>query len=216
MINLVANKKKFSLPQSWGEITLGTYIEIVKQDITNDKVIQILSGLPMEYITGNENAFLIYLDWLKTDIDSKNWVNPFPIDIKEKTLAQLFSLEMCANSPTKIIEAIGIYFEDFKPLEMLLSDCIGLVNDLFKQLEDYHKQEESHLYFKATSEQIRAGIDKFNKFGRMNTIDSLSGRYQLKYEEVEQLEVNTAFGMLLRIKLENDYQRNYSAIMSEK
>lgn len=215
MINLKANNKKFSLPQSWGEITFGTYLKVIST--TNDaELIQLLSGLPLHLITENELNYIPYLEWLKSDINSKEWKSKHSTDIFKGSLSQLFSLELCLQSDDKILSAIKIYFVDLKIEKEMLPDVIGLANDLFEQLKKYHENETKFLYFKATPEQERAGIDKFNPLGRMNTIDSLATRYHLKYKEVEQLEVNTAFGMLLRIKLENDYQRNYSAIISEK
>lgn len=215
MINLTANKRKFSLPQSWGEITFGTYLKLSESD--NDiNTIQILSGLPVEYIAGNVENYLPYLEWLKVDINSTEWKSKYSVDILTHTLAQLFELEMYVKSNNKIIDAIKIYFVDLKLENEMLIDVVGLANDLFKQLSDFLEKESKHLFFRPTDEQIRAGLNKFNALGRMNTIDSLAGRYNLKYNEVEQLQVNTAFGMMVRIKLENDYQRNYAAIMSEK
>lgn len=215
MINLKANNKKFSLPQSWGEITFGMYLKVI--NTTNDtELIHLLSGLPLHLITGNEANYIPYLEWLKSDIDSKDWKSKHSTDIFKQTLAQLFGLELSLQSNNKIVETIKIYFVDLELESEMLPDVIGLANDLFEQLKKYHENEKKFLYFRATPEQERAGIDKFNPLGRMNTIDSLATRYHLKYAEVEQLEVNTAFGMLLRIKLENDYQRNYSMIMSEK
>jgi|SRR3972149_381717 len=215
MIYLKVNKKSIEIPQGWDEITYGQYLQLI--NLTTDvSVIQLLTGLPLSYIVGNESKYLPYLEWLKIDINSTQWKSIFSVDIFKKSLAQLFALELCLESNNKIVEAIKIYFVDLKLESKMLVDVIGLANDLFEQLKKYHANETKHLYFKATPEQQRAGIDKFNPLGRMNTIDSLASRYHLKYEEVEQLEVNTAFGMLLRIKLENDYQRNYQAIMSEK
>ena len=215
MIYLKVNKKSISIPQGWDEITYGTYLQLI--NLTADvSVIQLLTGLPLNYIIGNESKFMPYLEWLKSDINSTEWKSVLQVDIFKKSLAQLFALELSLKTNNKIVESIKIYFVDLKLESQMLVDVIGLANDLFGQLKKYHENENKFLYFKATSEQQRAGIDKFNTLGRMNTIDSLSSRYQLKYAEVEQLEVNTAFGMLLRIKLENDYQRNYQAIMSEK
>jgi len=68
MIYLKVNKKSIEIPQGWDEITYGQYLQLI--NLTTDvSVIQLLTGLPLSYIVGNESKYLPYLEWLKIDIN---------------------------------------------------------------------------------------------------------------------------------------------------
>lgn len=222
MIRLKVNKISFELPQSWGELTGKQYVSVIQEGISNEQIISILSGMDIKTIESLGKNFaeqlVVYLEWLRMPINMGSLGSRIKIDIREKTIGQLFLLEIASTSTTSVKEAIDIYSDDLKLKfeDLLLCESIPLANDMYKQLAEVHKWEKENLNFKATTEQMRAGIDKFNQFGRTNTIDTLANGDLLKYEDVLKMDVNTVLTKLKRMKIEGDYQRNYSQIMSEK
>ncbi len=158
-----------------------------------------------------------YLSWMLIPINSEHWIfdDKYKIDIKELEFGKVLLLRMANVSEDRIKKAIEIYFE-IKADELTLFEAIPLANDLYKQLDEINKKESIALKFNPTPEQRRAGIDKFNQFGANNTIDALAGGDILKYEQILKIDYNTIFVKLYRSKIEHDYEKKYSKIMSEK
>ncbi|MES2397935.1 MAG: hypothetical protein V4549_18125 [Bacteroidota bacterium] len=182
-------------------------------------VVSSLTGLPKSAIEELGKAFIdgliVFLKWMEDPINIGDWKGEDVVNINEESFGKLLQLEL-AQQEKNIVEIIKIYYPDRNVLQMNLYDAIYLTNNLNDQLSVYLKKESEQLHFKATPEQKRAGIDKFNKFGRGNTLDSLSNGDLLKQKDICDLEVNVIFAKLLRMKTESDYQRNYTLIMSEK
>lgn len=208
---------EFSLPQCWGEVQYSQYKWLQEKDLSDEKVAAILTGLPIESVTKSLIEQLsIWLEWMKDPLNIEGLDPKNKIDIKKESFGKLLLLENAAKTKKYIDEAITIYFPELDYISMPLSEVLATANDLYAQLIEWQKKEASQLNFNPSSEMERAGIDKFNQFGRMNTIDTLAGGDILKYEDVLKIDCNTVFAKLKRSKVENDYQKNYQKIMSEK
>jgi hypothetical protein len=162
---------------------------------------------------------------------------PFINDIKEKTYGQKIYLqhsliENQENEAQLIEEVVLIYAQPYiDKSEFNLDRLINLKNcldnvlfvDLYsiaiaysKQLKEIVETEGRELKVEPTYEQKGAGIDKFSKFGVMNTVKALANNDILNYEKVLKIEYNTVFIHLLMKKTEGIYQENYSKILQQK
>jgi hypothetical protein len=85
-----------------------------------------------------------------------------------------------------------------------------------KQLKNIIETEARELKVTTTYEQKMAGIDKFSRFGVMNTVKALANNNVLNYDKVLRIEYNTVFIHLLINKTETKYQENYRNILEKK
>lgn len=211
---------EFQVPEDWGEVTLGQYYEIQENKGDFVGIVSLLTGIQKEELEKWEEKFinimLLEFAWLSKPIKSAKWVNVHEIDIMGESLGQLFLFEGIQGKPKFIYEAIKIYFVALQPRDMVLREAIPLVKDLQKQMAAYIKIEQEQLHSEPTAEQKRAGIGKFSRFGRMNTVDALAGGDITKYDEVYKIDVKTALIKQMQMKVEAVYERNYSKIMHEK
>ena len=76
--------------------------------------------------------------------------------------------------------------------------------------------ENKLLSSKPTPIEKQAGIDTFNKFGVMNTVNSLAGGDVLKWELVKQLPYEMYLTKLLMNKTESEYQKKYSKLLEQE
>jgi len=210
MIRLKVNKEVFDMPQTWGELTVEQYLKVINTTATNQEIIDTLACKPVNPLF--IEVIYPFLKWLEKPIDIEQYKTNEKINIKDYSFGKYILLELDLQKKENVIKAYSIYFDENK----ILAEALPIANKIINQFFECKKWESEHLGFKPTNEQVRAGIDKFDQFGRQNTIDMLANGDVLKYDSVLALDVNTVFAKLKRIKIENDFQRNYQKIMSEK
>jgi len=167
----------------------------------------------------------------------QNKIIPFVKDIKEKTYGQKIFLQHCLTENQKdeakiIEESVLIYSQPYiDNKEFNLDRVIYLKNsldnvffvDLYSialayvdQLKQITETESRSLNVEPTYEQRAAGVEKFSKFGIMNTVKALANNDILNYDKVLKIEYNTVFIHLLMNKEQNEYQENYRKILEQK
>ena len=85
--------------------------------------------------------------------------------------------------------------------------------------EQYKKIEElENKYLSSTPDphSVAAGIDKFNVLGDFNTVDSIARNYGYTHEQAWNLKYSTIFNILLREKLEADFNKKYNELIKNK
>lgn len=239
MIHLTANKRKFSFPQVWGEVTLKQFNQIESMTELKD-IASVLSGLQVnDSMLEQLQPFMFFMT---TPFDPGDWKLPKSVaingeqialdfDIRNETLGQKILLQYNVK-PNEIAKAVAIYlqpkitgakFEYEKAIEVIpivnnlsLNVAFPIAEFLFSQLRKTIETENKELASSVTSEQVRAGIHSFDQFSFYNTIDSLAGGDVLKYEQVLNLSYNVVFLKLKRTLLESKYKTNYQKIMNTK
>lgn len=63
---------------------------------------------------------------------------------------------------------------------------------------------------------VRAGVDRLDLFGYLNTLDSLAGGNVLLYDEIRNLPYSVYFAKLLLNKEVSEYQERYRKILQDK
>jgi hypothetical protein len=226
MIKAKIKNVEYEIKTSWEDLTYGEYLSMVE---SKDEIesISILSGIPSEEIIlmdedsqKNLSYCLAFLSELpEGEVEAK--------DIREETFGQKVVLqqEMTKQSHERLIGvSVAVYQYNYHNLEESFLEVtkrpfnevylLGL--NYLKQFAEICKSEQEHLKSHTTNEQMRAGIQMFDEFGVMNTVDSLAQGNVLNYEKILEIDYNTIFIKLKMIKFASIYKENYSKIMSKK
>lgn len=157
-------------------------------------------------------------------------------DIKKKTWGQKIKLQNIVNQKTdefdKILDIVLVYAQPyidrtkFDPNRFMslkkhfydvnFLNLYGLAKDYLEQLHDIITFEKNNLYVEPTNEQKVAGIDRFEKFGVMNTVNASAKNDVLKYEKVLETEYNVMLTHMLIQKEKSEFQKRYSEVMKRK
>lgn len=227
MIKAKIKNKEYNIKTSWEDLTYGEYVQIVSlQD--NIEAISIITSIPIEDImrldTKSQKQLNACLEFLK-ELEVEEVFDC--VDIRKETFGQkVLAQDKLTIDNKEMIPAylLSIYEYNYEELEESLSEVLKMsfktvynrgmnyLNQLSKILE----AEAIHLKSTPSSEQKRAGIDMFDEFGVMNTIDSLAGGNVLNYEKILKIDYNTIFIKQKMLKFANQFQENYTKIMSKK
>ena len=82
-------------------------------------------------------------------------------------------------------------------------------NYVVKEVEDIYKLEEK-LGRKPNQKLINAGIKKMSIFGSLNLIDDVAQKYHFRPKDVEEWNYSEVYWYALKIKTENEIQKNLS------
>ena len=156
----------------------------------------------------------------------------------------VFALKYSRKTKAKDVYKIGPLtnrtFYEVKELQRLMSDENGFEQsilfvlelsgqkdpDLFQffsffnyckeEIERVNIMEENALGYTPTTDEERAGIDRFNKFGYVLAIDSLAKGNVLKWNEVKNIPYEDAFMKLMIDKTRNDFDKDLFKVQNSK
>ena len=66
------------------------------------------------------------------------------------------------------------------------------------------------------ADELKAGIDRFKRFGSFNMIDGLAGGDPTKYEAVLMIDCRTVLVKLLFNREQKDYSKRYQKVILRK
>lgn len=225
MIKAKVGKREIEVKTSWNDLTYSDFLKIVGLDTI--EVISILTGLTVDELAMLEPLSKQQLTNLLSFVEKIEEEEVTCKDIREESFGKKILLQEKAKDDNKyemIPYAYAIYELDANDIKN--SFDIALTKPF---LEVYHKgmnyieqltkvidTENEQLKHQPTSEQRRAGLDMFDEFGIINTINALAGGNILNYQKVLEIEYSTVFVYLKLKKTEAIYQENYTKIMSQK
>jgi len=227
MIKAKIKNKEYNIKSSWNDLTYQDYINIVNCKENIDAV-SILSGIEVETLLKLDEQSLKNLSACISFIQELEQEEVLGcLNIREQTFGQKILLQEKLQIDNKEMipaYALAIYEYNYEQLEesflevlkMSFRDVYNRGMNYVNQLSEILKSESIHLKSTPNSEQRRAGIDMFDEFGVMNTIDSLAGGDILKYEQILKIDYNTVFIKQKMLKFANQFQENYTKIMSNK
>lgn len=165
-------------------------------------------------LTDQQQADIITVGFvLKAD----SWNTP-DMQLYEWGVVKEIQQSLTLDGLDAICEAVRIG-KGFKDITEVYSkswrQVFGYFNYLQHGLERIAKMEEL-LNYEPTSEEMRAGIEEFNKFGVFVTIDRLAGGDPLKYEAITKMPYNIIYSKLLLSKTDSEFQKRYEKIISDK
>jgi hypothetical protein len=88
-----------------------------------------------------------------------------------------------------------------------LFEFFSFFNYCKEEIMTITEREEKALGYTPSSDEVRAGIDRFNKYGYLLSIDSLARGDVFKWKEARDLEYEVAFSKLMIDKDHNDFDR---------
>ena len=199
---LFKERHAYTLPTSYGEMTLGQFIEYPQHTQTPSQLIAFLSKCPHRI---DADQFAPLLAFLATPLVLD--------DFGQKIEAHKLLKE---DSSMRGVEAfLKIYYPEENiadtPLNVVLPRYFAIV----EQLQHILKVEEANLTTPPTAEQMRAGIEEFSKLGYFNTIDDLAQGKPWRYDDILNTEYIVIYNRLLKMKISTKFGENYSAIMRE-
>lgn len=124
-------------------------------------------------------------------------------------------IAICIQNPDEYSE---IKSEELKPkiLKMCINDSFALAGYFLKSITYFYQRNKLNIDENYTSEQIRAGIKEFSKFGAFNSIDTLAGGDITKWGKVVMLPMSDVMLKLMMNQQQYRYQKKYNEIMSKK
>lgn len=223
MIKAKINKFEYAIKTSWDELTYFDYLHITS--ISELEGVSYLSGIPVDTIMmideDSQNKLSFCLEFIKELPDKKFKCK----NIREESFGQKILLQNSLDDKERLPAiALAIYEYDYENLEESISKVLNLsftevyckgINYL-EQFKLIAESEALHLKSTPTSEQLRAGLNMFDEFGVMNTVDALANGNILDYDKVLKIDYNTVFIKLKMLKFTGQYKENYSKIMSKK
>ena len=213
-------------------ILTGINSELVEQ-ITDKSMLELL---PL--IKWLENKIDLQALPLPVTITHEGSAHVLPKKIAEQTFGQKIIAHQYlqkANAQEAIPFIVAVYLLPIIKKEKFNPDCIEEITKLAQALEgapllqvyaagnnylielmELIKREEVQLARAPKSDHLRAGVKMFEKFGALNSIDTLAGGDILKYTAVQQIEYNVAFMKLLLLHHTAVFQENLQSILKTK
>lgn len=222
-------RKYIEVPSNWNELSYSQVMRIIKCTDENE-LLPIVTGLK------SNEKILPYLNFLKESIDVSEiepaiiYRDNLIVDIRRKSYGQKLMLQnelKKGNVNNSICNIVAIYYMEEFDNELIDSEGLKLQHESFfelfsvalnliNQLKSINEMEAKRLSFKPSNEQLQAGIKDFDILGDFNTIDELSKYMRLTYEEIEKLEYNVVFAVLLKLNISSKFEKKYSEILSKK
>lgn len=236
--------KSFLIPSSWEDLTVDQFLKVSESE-KDTEVFEIITGLNQKYYDRikpyttfleseidiseieSKEYFLLKDEIFKVpDVSSCEYGQK--IVFGQKHRSAILSDKIMVSFP----ELISVYLQpvifcekfDIEKLDgcmdiilkMPIFDAFGIYMNILDQYSKLIEKEQATLFSSTTFEQESAGVEKFNQLGEFNTIDNIATNYKYTHNEVEKLEYNLVYLILLKQKISSDYEKNYSLQMKLK
>ena len=215
---LFKKKIRFSIPSEWKEISLNQYQQIqnLEEDASPEELFRILTGQKLKV---DFNSIAPFLNWISEPITIQDFERiDSGVDIWKESYKKkiLFSLELGKQNGDifqKAGKLLSIYLPQSEKyfLNLPIGKSIPLLLDLIEKLKQV-QEKESLISHKPTEEEQRAGIKALNQLSHFNTIDQISRDYGYKHSEVENLEFEVVYFILLRRSFLNKFEKKLNEI----
>lgn len=133
-----------------------------------------------------------------------------------RTFYEVKELQRLMFDENGISQAIKFVLELSGQKDPELFEFFAFFNYCKAEIERITEMESNALAYTPTTDEERAGIDRFNKFGYLTAIDSLAGGDVLKWPEIRNIEYETAFTKLMIDKERSDFDKALFKIQSSK
>jgi len=230
------NGQAVEIPTEWSEVTFGQFLRLKDAD-TDAKMLHALTGIDIEVC---EQINVDYLNAILLPVielgDVPDIDNPLifgkevPANIGRMeyarkvncdNLARKYSDEEAIGRLVAIYMADGIDDEDIEDaynrvLNEPFPSVIGagkLLSEKLKKLNESESKIPSPVY---ESEELRAGIKDFAKYGVFGLVRGIALRHHCKMEEVYQWPYNSVILELRYSAEESAYQRKLNRILNKK
>ena len=233
---ITINGKPLEVPSDWEEITYGQYLRL-RQVKTDAEALSIFTGLDLEtcqqidpnvieaiLLPTNELGEVPFNDEptiLNKEVPTSIGKLQYARKVNCDNLHRKYKDEELIGRMVAIYCADGIEDEDIvKAYDLIMNEPITQVISAGKvisdQLIELQKSEEKIPSPSYESEELRAGIKEFAKYGIFGLVRGIALRHGCKMEDVYNWPYNSVL-LELRISAEeNAYQRKLNRIMNPK
>lgn len=120
--------------------------------------------------------------------------------------------------PEKMIEIVAVYLQiETEKLESCgVFDFYAVFNQVTNEFTSLLTREKNYLSSDPEAEELEAGIESLSKFGRLATVDALSGGDLLKHNDIIELPYSRVFTKLYLEAEKAKYQRELYRIKARK
>lgn len=217
MLPIKINRRKYLLPQRWGECTLEQFLRLPSGSTTPSDVVRLLLNLDAPVQLDVYTAVL--MQWVTEPLNTDDFVPDAGIDILRCTYGQ--KIEACQllekdGSLNSAAALIRIYFPDMQPETMQLDSVLPIYLGLVEQIKHILNVEKHNLSRPPKPEHIRAGISAFEELGYFNQIDDLADGDPTKYDAILQLEYIVAYNKLRRNVISATFTERLEAIYRQQ
>lgn len=155
--------------------------------------------LPANYLCGKEMLLLAEQPYKHiVDIEKRYRA------LSQRPQNKIDIAAICFQVDTEDIERVGIF------------DFYRAFNFITQQFNTLIERENKVLSYEPDAEEFEAGIQSLGKFGRLATIDSLSGGDLLKHKEIIELPYSRVFTKLYLESEKAKYQKKLQTIRANK
>ena len=124
--------------------------------------------------------------------------------VPERPYSKIEIAAVLFNIDTDIIDEVGIV------------EFYAAFNEIHNQYTALVERENRYLSYDPEPEEIEAGMESFQKFGRLMTVDAIAKGDLLKHEQVINLPYSRVFTKLYMERERSEFQRRYHQIKQRR
>lgn len=232
---LKINGVSVDVPCEWSEVTFGQFLKLKDAD-TDAKMLHVLTGIDVDVCEKIDetylNAILLPIAELGDVPDGEALVfgKEAPDNIGRMEYARKVNCDnlsrKCENEEligrmVAVYMADGIEDEDIEDaynrvLDEPFPNVIAVGKVISEQLKKLRESEDKIPNPSYESEELRAGIKDFSKYGVYGLVRGIALRYGCMIEDVYKWSYNSVLLELKYASDENAYQRKLNRILSKK
>lgn len=230
------NGNPVDIPTEWGEVTFGEFLMLKDAD-TDAKILSAITGLDIEVCEQIDDDYLnailfpiaelsevptvdnplIFEKEVPTNIGRMEYARKINCD----NLHRKYENEELIGRLVAIYMADGIEDEDIdkaykKVLDEPLPNVISAGGIISEQLTKLNESEQKIPSPQYESEELRAGIKEFSKYGIFGLVRGIALRHHCKMEDVYKWSYNSVILELRYSADESAYQRKLNRILNKK
>lgn len=230
------NGNPIEIPTEWGEVTFGQYLKLKDAD-TDAKMLSAITGIDLKTCEQIDEDYLNAILFPVAELGDVPEVveplicgKPVPTNIGRLEYARKVNCDNIARKhedEEMIGKMVAIYLADGIEDEDIEATYEHIINEplpnvisagkmLSDQLSELRKSEEKIPDPSYESEELRAGIKDFAKYGIFGLVRGIALRHHCRMEDVYKWTYNS---VLLELKYsadENAYQRKLNKILAKK
>ncbi len=208
------------VPEKYEDLTLTQLTGLIDSDDTAAGMLKVLTGIDYDFKYINDQQLNNLANCLALLIHPVELTGkPNVPDLETKTFVDVYAFELAAVEKytnigmhyTKMLNTLSIKSEGFK-----LSKAIPMAQMYLDQLNHLNETWSKQMPGSTTSEEIRAGVDKFNYFGRWGTVYRLAGSDLTKIEKVWKMPYREVYQACLYNYTQSNFEKRLNEIHSKK
>jgi hypothetical protein len=136
--------------------------------------------------------------------------------LSKRTFYEVKELQRLLYDENGFSAAITFLLELSNQKDPDLFEFFSFFNYCKEEIMKISEMEGNALSYTPSVDEERAGIERFEQFGYLLSIDSLAGGDILKWPKIRDIEYEQVFSKLLIDKAHNDFDRDLSKVQNSR